>query len=334
MSMKHMRSCLLLLVLAGLCGCAAVKRHGGHTHVIEGRDSLFVCSGVVAGPAAGPIGFARSLLDLVTGGCPELILSRPTDVDVGLDGRIYVADGDLARAVCYSGLSCMAAGIRLFGVGLLENPTGVEEGDGWIAVADAGLARVLLYDMDLNSAGELRAPEPWSRPGQMHWDGRRLLVTDPGRHAVEVFDGEGRWLHTLGTPGNGGGEFLHPVAVTGNATGDLWVLDALNHRVVSFDSTLRALSSFGVQDQAPGGMMFPKGLAVDSDDNLYLSDALFNRIQVFSPEGALLYLFGSAGSDEGQYIMPSALCVDELDRLFVVDQFNHRIEVLSYRPLQ
>ena len=294
---RRVTSLLPLILLALLLtGCAAPAVHGPRALVAAGTDTLFLHEGDL-------------LSQVRTDGGAGVRLLRRLSVD-GCSQRPYEIFKDPAFAT----------------------PTGVEVFPAGIAVADAGRARVFLLKESTGSlTGELKPPLGWLRPGQMHWDGRRLYVTDAGRHVVEIFDGQGVWQRTLGGPGAEPGQFLHPTAVCTDPEGRLWVLDALNHRVQEFSTEDKPIFSFGVYDRAPGGFMFPKGLAFDDDGNLYVSDAGVNRIQVFSPGGALLYWFGGTGRGEEQFLLPSALCCKG-NRLYVADQYNRRVEIYRYLP--
>lgn len=319
-----------LVFAALLAGCAA---RGGLEHralVADFSDTLYVHEGRLLDWASARPTTAQRALSVLTGGCATVNLGRPTDVDADLLGRIYVADGDLGQVVRMDGTACTAGGVAIFRLAEFATPTGVEDFPGGLAVSDAGRAKVFVLNESGRLTGELRAPEPWSRPGQMHWDGRRLFVCDTGRHRVEIFDGQGVHQGGFGSLGSGPGEFMHPVAVATDPAGGVWVLDALNHRVQAFGPDLVFDHAFGVYDSAPGGMMFPKGLAFDSEGHVYITDAALNRVQVFSPGGALLYWFGEAGREPGRFLLPSAICSLD-DRLFIADQYNRRVEIYVYR---
>lgn len=319
-----------LAVAAVLAGCAARGSLEHAALVVEGHDTLYVYEGRLLDWAAASPTAAQRALSVLTGGCATVHMGRPSDVDADESGRIYVADGDLARVIRLDGAACTAAGVAIFRLPEFATPTGVEAFPGGVAVADAGRGKVFTLSEGGLLTGELRAPEAWVRPGQMHWDGTRLFVCDTGRHRIEVFDGGGVHQGGFGSMGSGPGEFMHPVAVATDPDGGVWVLDALNHRVQAFDASLAFDHAFGVYDSAPGGLMFPKGLAFDSEGHLYVSDAATNRVQVFSPGGALLYWFGEAGRGPGQFLLPAAICAAG-DRFFVADQYNRRVEIYRFR---
>lgn len=338
MSRRATASLLLAALPAGLlagllaCGCAAAPPRPPRALVAAGTDTLFLHEGDLLAQVHEGGGLGTRLLRRVAGSCAQAVAGRPTDVALDEQGRILVADGDLSQVLRLGAAGCVPKPYEVFKDPAFATPTGVEAFPAGIAVADAGRAKVFLLREGSGSlAGELKAPQGWLRPGQMHWDGNRLYVTDAGRHVVEIFDGGGVWQRTLGGPGAAPGQFLHPTAVCTDPDGGLWVLDALNHRVQQFSAEGEPLFSFGVYDRAPGGFMFPKGLAFDEDGNLYVSDAGVNRIQVFSRGGALLYWFGDTGRGDGQFLLPSALCCRG-NRLYIADQYNRRVEVYRYLP--
>ncbi|MFA7330491.1 MAG: hypothetical protein WC326_05380 [Candidatus Delongbacteria bacterium] len=321
-----------LLLLALLAGCATLGERAERPLVAAGTDTLLLHEGDLLTLIRRDGGAGIRTLRALTGGCDLAAVGRPSDLDVDADGRVLVCDGDLSQVLRLSVDGCSPRPYEVFQIPEFATPTGVESFPAGIAVADAGRAKVFLLGQSSGLLkGELAAPDGWKRPGQMHWDGEFLYVADAGRHLVQVFDGAGRWLRTVGSEGTGPGQFLHPVAVCTSPDGRLWVLDALNHRVQAFTRDGRPDAAFGVYDHAPGGFMFPKGLAFDTDGNLYVSDAGVNRVQVFSQGGALLYWFGSTGRSDEDFLLPSAICA-EGNRLYIADQYNRRVQVYRYLP--
>ena len=65
-------------------------------------------------------------------------------------------------------------------------------------------------------------------------DSRYIYVLDPTAFGIHRFDSRGRWLNTIGRPGDGPGEFRNPSAI-GWLSDTLWVADQGLSRLSFFD---------------------------------------------------------------------------------------------------
>jgi len=65
---------------------------------------------------------------------------------------------------------------------------------------------------------------------------KRIYVIETGNHRVSVFDFEGRFLKTVGSQGQGPGEFIRPTGACVREDSSLVVADHGNHRIQIFDA--------------------------------------------------------------------------------------------------
>ena len=122
-------------------------------------------------------------------------------------------------------------------------------------------------------------------------------------------------------------EFNHPVDITIDREGMVYVVDSMNFRVQIFDKSGRFNSSFGRHGDGTGDFGRPKGIAVDRDGNIYVADALFDTVQIFDRLGNFLLNFGSVGKTAGRFWLPSGLFVDDGNKIYVGDSYNSRVQV-------
>lgn len=196
----------------------------------------------------------------------------------------------------------------------------------------------LVYRGELRSDRDVAVPGLWQRlttvfagrrppvrfqsPFGLAFDASgRLLVTDPGRHAVLVLDREhGRYAEIA----PGGADALGlPLGVDADGEGRIYVADGLRGcvRVFSRDGApLRRID-------AGGALRRPTGVAVDRTRGLlYVADTPAHVVRVLRLDGTPLRLVGEHGSGPGQLNYPTFLAVDARGGLVVNDSMNFRVQ--------
>lgn len=140
----------------------------------------------------------------------------------------------------------------------------------------AGSFEPLARPQGILPAVELSGPEGIVASGDY------VFVADTGHNRVIQLDKSGRPIREWGRvdqqPGDGRGEFNHPVGVAVDHADNLIVADTYNHRVQMLLSDGRVFI-WGAQGNGPGQLLFPTGIAIDDSDNVYITDSGNDRIQ-------------------------------------------------------
>lgn len=153
------------------------------------------------------------------------------------------------------------------------------------------------------------------------WEGR-IYVTDPGLHALVVFDDVAGRLRLWRQVGRR--SLVTPVGVAPAGDGTLWVSDADLGQVFHLDARGRLLGR--VED---GRLRRPAGVCVDGRGRLLVADSQAHRIVLFDDQGRWLGQWGDArGSEPGRFNGPTHLACAE-DRVAVTDTLNARVQVLD-----
>jgi len=222
----------------------------------------------------------------VLGTTGAVALRTPLGLDVGRDGRIYVADVGLRKVVAFDPDGKVRA---VYGrEGELENPTDVAVSpDGrslyvadskahWIAIFDIGTAR-RLRTIGRRGQGE----GEFNFPSAVAFDSSgNLLVVDQINARVQVLTEEGRYLDQFGGLGVGYANFVRPKDVAVDEAGFVYITDAAFGNVQIFDADLRLLTYVGSGGENPGPFQIASGVAVRGDQ-FAVVDQLGRRVQIF-----------------------------------------------------
>jgi len=170
-------------------------------------------------------------------------------------------------------------------------------------------------------------------PGQL----RRpfgIAIDDVGRHfiadtfndRIQVFNGDGTFLKTIGSSGHEKEEFSYPYALVFDLQGRLLVADSRNDRIQAFSPKDEWLCYFASDYKFND----PDGIAIDELGNVVTSEYKEHRVSVFNPEGVLLHTFGGYGTGPAHLNDPAGVAVGEGNTILVCDRSNHRVAIFDW----
>lgn len=267
-------------------------------------------------------------------------LGKPWGIDV-YQGRVYVTD-TLKRAVLMfdvPGKDFKTIGTE--GPGMLRKPIGIAvTSTGDIYVADNSGGTVVVFDKDGKYLKHIGNRSILKRPSgvAVSPDQSKVYVIDTGgidtqEHHLFIFNNQtGELERTVGTRGNGEGEFNLALQVTTAKDGTVYVTDAGNFRVEAFKPNGDFKLAFGKVGRKTGNFARPKGISTDNEGNIYVVDSAFGNFQIFNDKAQLLMYIGERGERNapGHYMLPAGIAVDEDDRVYIVDQFHRKVDI--FRP--
>jgi len=130
-----------------------------------------------------------------------------------------------------------------------------------------------------------------------------------GGFNVVKFNSRGKYLATIGSAGNGNGQFNDPEGIAIDSAGNLYVADTGNNRVEKFNHDGVYQSQFGSSGSGNGQFSSPVGIAFGAGGEIYVTDAGNNRVQEFDSKGSYLGQFGSYGQGNGEFISPLGIAI-------------------------
>lgn len=242
----------------------------------------------------------------------------PQGVSIGSDGRVYVADTGNHRIRILNtdgSVSTLAGSTEGFAdasgaSARFSHPSGLgldSHGDLLVADRDNHRIRRVTPDGDVStlSGGEAgfvdgpRSAARFNHPQGIYVapDGF-VYVADSNNHAIRMVtpSGEVLTLAGNGTAGFSDGtganaRFRHPVGLTGDDAGNLYVADWGNHRIRRIQTSTGAVTTLAGSDHAgfkDGSLLsarfnFPAGLARSASGSLLIADYGNHRIRSISP---------------------------------------------------
>lgn len=251
------------------------------------------------------------------------LLRLPSDVDVGPDGSIYIADSGNQRVwkVTTDGVVTSFAGNGMLG----------SSGDGGPG-ANATLNMPCAVAADSN--GNVYISDTLNqRVRRVAADGTITTVAGTGEEGYAGDDGPAVAAH-----------LNSPVGVAVDTAGNVYIADANNNRIRKVrvsDGKITTIAGNGqVGFGGDGGpatsalLNFPTGVAVDEIGNVYIADIENVRIRRVSTDGNISTIAGNgtagfAGDDgpatAARLNQPYLLRVDKARNLYIADSANQRV---------
>lgn len=262
---------------------------------------------------------------------------QPSDVAVGHDHRIYVADGvnHCIKVFDQSGTFLHAIGAKGDQPGRLLSPLGIALGaDGKLYVADTGNHRVQVFSasgaleqiIPLPSTQSIYPPDPVDVA--LDDKDHHLYIVDNDNHRILVYSlVQRKFLASWGKEGEGRDSFNHPFFIALGRDRSLFIVDVLNTRVQVLSPQGESMAVLGGWGVDPGRMYRPKGVCVDRNNRVYVSDSYLGVIQVFNRYGHFNAIVGIETGDVLKLTTPVGIAIDERQRLYVVEMVRNRVGV-------
>ena len=153
----------------------------------------------------------------------------------------------------------------------------------------------------------------------------QVYVCDTNNHRIQVFDLDLNFVRSIGSCGEGRGEFGAPLDVQFDTAGNMYVAEYGNGRVQVMDTSGQFIRSFGQEGE--GKLRRPSGLHI-ADKYVYVSDVSGHCIVVYETSGQFVTSFERrCGRNEGEFNCPCCItsCADGF--IHVCDSGNNRVQI-------
>lgn len=117
-------------------------------------------------------------------------------------------------------------------------------------------------------------------------DGTRILVADPGAHALHALQAPEKAWKTIVLKADG--PEPRPSGVAIGKDGSVFVTDELRNEVVKLSPALERVATWGKKGNGPLEFSKPRAVALDDQGQLWVLDLGNRRVQVLTQEGAFV----------------------------------------------
>lgn len=239
----------------------------GHRRVLVfGRNGGFLRS--IGRPGAGPGEF-----------------TLPVGIDVGDDGRVYVADELAGKVAIFNSRGRL---LREFRVMMPLKPFVFGNR---LYLTNYGFVNV--YDLD----GKKRL-ERWGKKGRDQgefdlpaglavFNHQSILVADLNNLRVQALGRDGRVRWVAGEPGAQGATnrtFGLPAAIAVDEAGRSYVVDAFDQQIKVLDANGKNIAALSREGKGEGELYFPSGIAYRGQGVFAVADKFNDRVQVLKLE--------------------------------------------------
>ena len=255
----------------------------------------------------------------------------PRAIAVNADGNIFVADSNNNRVQIFDKDGNY---ISQFGIGA---PHAIALDDDHIYVTDTANHRIQKFDHSGNfvsqfGSGPGNSNGTFSSPKGIAVNSTHILVLDANNYRIQVFDKSGNYVHKFGQLGTGDGQFVRPVAIAVNDTGNIFVADFVSDKIEIFRQTGERVGKL------EAGIDGPSSIAIlevsENNDDIYVTDQNNRRIIKFD-QGSGPATYSSSQVQPGifnntnlrNHPAPSAIAFDDDGVLHVADGQRHHVFV-------
>ena len=123
----------------------------------------------------------------------------------------------------------------------------------------------------------------------------QLLAVDKGNHRVQLFDLEGSFIRSFGSPGAGAGEFQNPQGITVDQYDLAFVTDRQRNDIQVFSPLGEYLYSIGASPKQRASLKEPESMVI-RNERLHVADEGNGRVQVYAMRGDYLESIPRSGT--------------------------------------
>lgn len=162
-----------------------------------------------------------------------------------------------------------------------------------------------------------------------------MWVLNRGEHPLIEFDGQGKFLRSLGE-----GKYNRAHGLRIAPDGSIWTTDVQGHTVMKMSTsgdvvlTLGTRGQAGVWDEAAGTRLLfePADIGFAANGDVFIVEGHGRgegRVLRFDKSGTFITQWGGKGTDPGKFDQPHSILVTPQNEVLVADRENRRVQIFD-----
>jgi YD repeat-containing protein len=204
---------------------------------------------------------------------------HPEGIAIDSSGNLWITDPGNSRVQEFNS---KGEYVSQFKNNILQHSLGIAVAKGNIFVANSSNGH--LYEF--NTKGELlheNTRAGLQAEGVVAGSSGNIYASS-NNNELEIFNEKLEYLRSIGNTHGEPDQMMHPVGITIDSFGDLWVADKGKNRIDEYDQSGEFLGEFGGEGTGNGQFKAPEGIAVNASGEMWVADTANNRIQKLVPE--------------------------------------------------
>ncbi len=159
-----------------------------------------------------------------------------------------------------------------------------------------------------------------------------IFIADTGNNRILKFNGNGKFLESIGGFGWENQQFDMPMDVCAKSVLDIFVADYNNHRLERYDKDLNYISTLMSDKTKSEDLQFgyPRSICISIHGELTLIDGENCRLLRINSFGEPELSFGNFADGRGKLDEPIQIDIGRDERIYVSDRAGKRIVVFDY----
>jgi DNA-binding beta-propeller fold protein YncE len=269
------------------------------------------------------------------GTAPNQLTNNINDLQVAPDGDVVVTNAGSYRIQTYTpgGSFVRAFGSSGSAPGQFFNPSGTAiQNDGTIFVMDAGDGQVEVFDAAGSFVRQFPTPVDFYAGAAFNPAQTILYLVDYQAGNIQRVSTTGADMGLLGSFGTGPGQFVRPMGIAVDSSGNLYVADRDNNRVEKLSPSGEFLDTLGGAGSGPGQMQGPIDVAIEANGNVIVADTNNRRLEEFTPSGQFVASYERIPASPTPDFVPWQLATDPSGDIYIFDRQANAPRIVRVRP--
>ena len=262
------------------------------------------------------------------------LTAQVNDLEVAPSGNLIVTDAGNFRVSTFTpgGSFVRGFGSSGTGPGQFANLYGAAiQGDGTIFAEDPGHGRVEVFSAAGTYLREFTTPVDFYADIALSPAETILYLVDYQSGNIQLLSPAGANLGLFGSLGTGPGQFLRPLGMAVDSSGNLYVADRDGNRVEKLSPSGAFLTTIGGLGSGNGQTRGPTDVAIAADGHVFVADTGNFRVVEFTGSGQFVASYDRIAGSPNPNFVPTTITTAPSGDIYVFDRTANTPRILRVR---